>query len=80
MEGLGGGGGVAKSGWHGVGKLVVGVARGGSGQRRCDMRIVDLACPFLYWSQCKKGHAESAFRGACRTFSGVWLRVGCYNY
>ena len=33
-------------------------------------RIADWACP-LYWSQCKKGHAESAFRGACRTKSLV---------
>ena len=33
-------------------------------------QIADSACPFLYWSQCKKGHAESAFRDTCRTSSG----------
>ena len=34
-------------------------------------RIADSACPFLYWSQCKKGHAKSAFRDSCRT-SSAW--------
>ena len=29
-----------------------------------------LSMPFLYWSHWKKGHAESAFRDACRTSSG----------
>ena len=37
-------------------------------------QIPDSVCPFLYWSQCKKGHAESAFRDACRTSSEV--RIG----
>ena len=30
-------------------------------------RNADSACPFLYWRDGKKGHAESAFRVACRT-------------
>ena len=33
-------------------------------------RNADSACPFLYWRNGKKGHAESAFRDACRTSSG----------
>ena len=44
-------------------------------------RNAESACPFLYWRDGKKGHAESAFRDACRTSSdvrqclseGVWL-------
>ena len=32
-------------------------------------RNADSACPFLYWRDGKKGHAESAFRDACRTSS-----------
>ena len=32
----------------------------------------DSACPFLPSRQYKKGHAESAFRDACRTSSGEW--------
>ena len=39
-------------------------------------RIADSACPFLYWSQCKKGHAESAFRDASHTSSGDRSRKG----
>ena len=27
---------------------------------------------FLYWCDGKKGHAESAFRDACQTSSGVY--------
>ena len=36
-------------------------------------RNADSACPFLYWHDGKKGHAESAFRDrdACRTSSDV---------
>ena len=34
-------------------------------------RNADSACPFLYWRDGKKGHAESAFRDACRTSSGL---------
>ena len=30
-------------------------------------RNADSACPFLHWRDGKKGHAESAFRDACRT-------------
>ena len=37
-------------------------------QRRS--RNADSACPFLPSRQYKKGHAESAFRDACRTSSG----------
>ena len=33
-------------------------------------RNADSACPFLPSRQYKKGHAESAFRDACRTSSG----------
>ena len=33
-------------------------------------RNADSACPVLYWRDGKKGHAESAFRGACATFGG----------
>ena len=33
-------------------------------------RNAESACPFLYWRDGKKGHAESAFRDACRTSSG----------
>ena len=32
-------------------------------------RNADSACPFLYWCDGKKGHAESAFRDTCRTSS-----------
>ena len=28
-------------------------------------------CALFYWIQCKKGHAESALRDACRTSSGL---------
>ena len=34
-------------------------------------RNADSACPFLYWRDGKKGHAESAFRDACRTSSAL---------
>ena len=34
-------------------------------------RNADSACPFLYWRDGKNGHAESAFRDACRTSSGA---------
>ena len=34
-------------------------------------RNADSACPFLYWRDGKKGHAESAFRDARRTSSGL---------
>ena len=36
-------------------------------------RNAESACPFLYWRDGKKGHAESAFRDACRTSSDVKL-------
>ena len=36
-------------------------------------RNADSVCPFLYWRDGKKGHAESAFRDACRTSSGAYL-------
>ena len=32
-------------------------------------------CALFYWSQCKKGHAESAFRDACRASSGNMLFI-----
>ena len=32
-------------------------------------RNADSVCSFLYWRDGKKGHAESAFRNACRTSS-----------
>ena len=38
-------------------------------------RNADSACPVLYWRDGKKGHAESAFRDACRTSSGGWVQV-----
>ena len=36
---------------------------------RCDMRqeLLTQCAFFCYWSRCKKGHAESAFRDVCRT-------------
>ena len=38
-------------------------------QRRCDTghELLTQRALFLYWSECKKGHAESAFRDACHT-------------
>ena len=32
-------------------------------------RNAESVCPFLYWRDGKKGHAESALRDACRTSS-----------
>ena len=38
---------------------------------RCDKLLTQHAPFFLYWSQCKKGRAESAFHDSCRTSSGL---------
>ena len=47
--------------------------RGWPEEVRHASRIADSACPFLYWSRCKKGHAESALHDACRTSSETCL-------
>ena len=56
---------------------------GGGGGDRGGMTCVtnanaDSACPFLPLHQYRKGHAESAFRDACRTSSG-WGGDGCHG-
>ena len=43
-------------------------------------RNADSACPFLYWRDGKKGHAESAFRDACRTSCVVYLLIFILQY
>ena len=43
-------------------------------QVRHASRNAESACPFLYWRDGKKGHAESAFRDACRTCSMQYRR------
>ena len=40
-----------------------------------EVRNADSACPFLPSRQYKKGHAESAFRDACRTSSALSLHA-----
>ena len=55
---------------------LIGTGRWKSEEVRHASLNADSACPFLYWCNGKKGHAESAFRDACRTSSG-WKRMVC---
>ena len=58
-----------------TGPLTFEVAWYGAEEVRHASRNADSACPFLPSRQCKTGHAESAFRDACRTSSGYGALV-----
>ena len=60
---------------HHTQRLTAGMS--GPEEVRHASRNAESACPFLYWRDGKKGHAESAFRDACRTSSVSGLVWHC---